>query len=509
MLNQLLYGDNLEVMRKMKSESIDLIYLDPPFNSNRSYNFLYSQATGKPLPEEAEAFCDAWTLDIAKEEKIESMASDMLERGINEDFVSFWQNWILALRRSNAKLLAYMVFMTERIVEMRRLLKPTGSIYLHCDPTASHYIKVVMDGIFGYENFRNEIVWCYRKWAVANKQFSRNHDTIFLYSKTDKNYFQIQYQERAKSTLKRFGNKKIVSAFDESGRRVPSQTLEEESRGVKMADWWDLPIIAPSSKERLGYPTQKPIALLERIIKASCPENGVILDPFCGCGTTVISAQNNKRKWIGIDICMLAVNSVEARLQQLFPLLQKGKDYRLDGLPTTVEQAIELARSSNTTKNEGRYQFQYWAIEKVGGFASTKKSGDGGVDGSIYFYKDMEGKKLGKMIISVKSDKKLTISYVRDLIGTLSNDNTAEMAGLLCIDEPTDGMRQECLKAGFYEIDYGIVGVQKFQKVQILTVKDIIENNKTFQTPFKVKKKIAEHSNQSTNVFGGLQDNLV
>jgi adenine specific DNA methylase Mod len=130
-----------------------------------------------------------------------------------------------------------MVFMTERLVEMRRLLKPTGSLYLHCDLTASHYIKVVMDGIFGYENFRNEIVWCYRKWAVANKQFSRNHDTIFLYSKADKNYFQIQYQERAKSTLKRFGNKKIVSAFDENGRRVPSQTLEEESKGVKMADW--------------------------------------------------------------------------------------------------------------------------------------------------------------------------------------------------------------------------------------------------------------------------------
>ena len=202
--------------------------------------------------------------------------------------------------------------------------------------------------------------------------------------------------------------------------------------------WSDINALHRNNIERLGYPTQKPIALLDRIIQASCPENGIILDPFCGCGTTVISAQNNKRKWIGIDICMLAVNSVEARLQQLFPLLQKGKDYRLDGLPTTVEQAIELARSSNITKNEGRYQFQYWAIEKIGGFASTKKSGDGGVDGSIYFYKDMEGKKLGKMIISVKSDKKITMSYVRDLVGTLSNDSTAEMAGLLCIYEPTD-----------------------------------------------------------------------
>ena len=523
----------------MQSESIDLIYLDPPFNSNRNYNFLYSQATGLPLPEEAEAFCDAWKLDAIKEETIRKMGEEMLQGGVNEEFISFWENWILALRNTNSKLLAYMVFMTERLVEMRRLLKSTGSIYLHCDPTASHYIKIIMDGIFGYENFRNEIVWHYKTYygrINSRKNFPEKHDIIFCYSKSKINYFNgIEYSTNYQETVdfKRWnkyyknGNKiyegshpKTDSRFlayrnkwiADNNREPKNGELIYECNGDLVCDVWYIKAVDPKSKEKLGYPTQKPLALLDRIIKASCPENGVILDPFCGCGTTVISAQTNNRNWIGIDICMLAVNSMESRLQNLFPLLKKGRDYRVDGLPTTVQQAITLANSGNSTKNEGRYQFQYWAIEKIGGFASTKKSGDGGVDGSIYFYKDIEGKGLGKMIISVKSDKDLKISYIRDLVGTLSNDKTAEMAGLVCIDEPTEGMKAEALKAGFYEVDFGMMGKQSFQKVQILTIKDIIENNKKFQTPFKVQKKIAErvdikkNTNQE-NVYSTLFQN--
>ncbi len=494
MINQLLYGDNLEVMKKLPSESFDLIYLDPPFNSNRNYNFLYSQATGLPLPEEAEAFCDAWNWDAEKAKLLAESEESLIHGGFDDEFISFWKNWINTLEKSDKKLLAYMVFMMPRLVEMKRLLRRTGSIYLHCDPTASHYLKILLDAIFGRKNFRNEIVWCYKKWATAKKHFCRNHDVVFCYAKNkDLNFFNIIYQNRAESTMKRFGNKTIHSgAKDEKGKRVPSITLNEDSVGVKMGDWWEIPIIAPSSKERLGYPTQKPLALLDRIIKASCPENGVIFDPFCGCGTTVISAQNNKRNWIGIDICMLAVNSMEVRLKGLFPNLEKGKDYRIDGIPTNAEQAIILARSSNKTQNEGRYQFQYWAIEKVGGFASTKKSSDGGIDGSIYFYKDAESRSLGKMIISVKSDKDLKISYIRDLVGTLSNDKGAEMAGLICIDEPTEGMKQEVLKAGFYEQKF-MESKQFFQKIQLLTIKDIFEGKK-FQTPFQVEKKIARHS---------------
>jgi site-specific DNA-methyltransferase (adenine-specific) len=497
-MNQLLYGDNIEIMKKMPSESIDLIYLDPPFNSNKNYNFLYSQATGLPLPEEAEAFCDAWKLDEGKETTIRKIGEEMLQGGVNSEFISFWENWIKALRSTNSKLLAYMVFMTERLVEMKRLLKSTGSIYLHCDPTASHYIKVIMDGIFGYENFRNEIVWCYSNSGRSKSSFAWKHDIILAYSKEEK-YFWSGYKiPISEKYLKSHYRQK-----DKDGKNCRIRIDAGKERiyypedGMTCNDWWsDLPSLNSQAKERLGYPTQKPLALLDRIIKASCPEDGTVLDPFCGCGTTVISAQTNNRKWVGIDICMLAANAMEERLKNLFPHLQKGKDYRLDGLPTTVEQAIALANSSNATKNEGRYQFQYWAIEKVGGFASTKKSGDGGVDGSIYFYKDLEGKGLGKMIISVKSDKDLKIAYIRDLVGTLANDKTAEMAGLICIDEPTDGMKTEAMKAGFYEVDFGLMGKQSFQKVQILTIKDIIENDKKFQTPFKVQKKIAEHVEQ-------------
>lgn len=561
MVNQLFYGDNLEIMNKMHDECVDLIYLDPPFNSNRNYNFLYSQATGLPLPEEAVAFCDAWSLDGTKEESLRKLSEEMLHKGISSDFVSFWEHWVKALRNTNPKLLAYMVFMTERLVEMRRLLKSSGSIYLHCDPTASHYIKVIMDGIFGNENFRNEIIWKRTYSHNSAKRYGSIHDTIFFYTK-NKDYFWNQtYQAYGKSYVDGFyknkdekglyqlvdltgaGITKGSSGQDWSGINptkvgrhwaVPLKVLKtlidediiktlntqqkldildraeliewpkkengkprykkylDDGAGVPLQDLFlDINPIHPHSKERLGYPTQKPLALLERIIKASCPENGVVFDPFCGCGTTVISAQQSNRNWIGIDICMLAVNSMEIRLQNLFPKMKKGKDYRVDGLPTTVEQAIQLANSSNTKKNEGRYQFQYWAIEKVNAFASSSKSNDGGIDGALHFYKNYQTQELGKMIISVKSDKNLKISYIRDLIGTLANSK-AEMAGLICIDEPTEGMRQECLKAGFYDFEF-MNQKQSFPKIQILTIKDIFDGKK-FETPMAIQKKIAQHS---------------
>jgi site-specific DNA-methyltransferase (adenine-specific) len=386
-----------------------------------------------------------------------------------------------------------MVFMTERLVEMKRLLKPTGSIYLHCDPTASHYIKIVMDGLFGYDNFRNEIVWCYSNSGRSKSTFAWKHDIILFYGKTDKcfwgnykiaisdKYLQSHYRQTDKD------GKRCRIRIDHGKERV---YYPED--GMTCNDWWsDLPSLNSQAKERLGYPTQKPLALLDRIIKASCPEDGVILDPFCGCGTTVIAAQKNNRKWIGIDVCMLAVNSMEDRLNKICPTTQRGKDYVLTGLPTTVEQAIALANNSNATKNEGRYQFQYWAIEKIGGFASTKKSGDGGVDGSIYFYTNYDTKVLGKMIISVKSDKNMKISYIRDLVGTLSNSKDAVMAGMICIDEPTEGMKSEALKAGFYDFEF-MNSKESYQKVQILTVKDIIDGKK-FNTPLTINKKITQN----------------
>ncbi len=436
-----------------------------------------------------------------------------------------------------------MVFMTERLVEMRRILKSTGSIYLHCDPTASHYIKVIMDGIFGYDNFKNEIVWQRTDSHNTANRYGRIHDIILFFTKNNKYYWNTVTVPYSEKMLKRYKKEKSGRMFtgtvltapranSNSGKFVWRGTMPTAGRGwgyslEQLEKWWsegkilckkdgtprmdglktyldeakgspvqslwfDIPRIANSSKERMGYPTQKPIALLDRIIEASCPVDGIILDPFCGCGTTVVSAQKNNRNWIGIDICMLAVNSMEDRMKDLFPLLKRGVDYVLNGLPTTVEQAIALANNSDITKNEGRYQFQYWSIEKVGGFASTKKSGDGGVDGSIYFYKNYESKELDKMIISVKSDKDMKISYIRDLIGTLSNSKDAVMAGMVCIDEPTNGMRAEALKAGFYDFDF--MGIKKtYQKVQILTIKDIIDGKK-FDTPITIEKKIAQNN---------------
>ncbi|MDA0041899.1 DNA methyltransferase [Brachyspira hyodysenteriae] len=244
--------------------------------------------------------------------------------------------------------------------------------------------------------------------------------------------------------------------------------------------WNDIPIVRKKS-ERMGYPTQKPSELLERIIKSVTKEGDIVMDPFCGCGTTLDAAQKLNRKWIGIDICMLSVSLIEKRLKDKYPLvIIKGRDYTVDGIPVTMEQVKELIHKEDTSKNEGRYQFQYWAIEKVNGFASTKKSGDGGIDGSIYFYKD-EKKTLGRMILSVKSNKSVTVSMIRDLIGTMEN-NKADMAGFICYADPTQDMLNEARKAGYFKLQYNMFNTE-YKKVQILTVEEIL-NGKDFELPF-------------------------
>ncbi|MEM9424272.1 MAG: DNA methyltransferase, partial [Spirochaetota bacterium] len=253
------------------------------------------------------SFKDIWTWDDINDAYLDKLVSQY------PSLLDF----IASIEYSHSKgMKAYITYMIQRLIEMKRILKDSGSIYLHCDPTASHYLKTVMDTIFGKNNFINEIVWCYKKWSVAEKMFSKNHDIILLYSKGSNYTFNIQYQKRAPSTLKRFGNNKIVSELSKSGIRKPSQTREEESLGVKMADYWNIPIIAPSAKERTGYPTQKPLALLERIIKASSEEGDLVLDPFCGCATTCVAAQRLGRNWIGIDIEEKAVEVLLDRLEQ-------------------------------------------------------------------------------------------------------------------------------------------------------------------------------------------------
>jgi len=303
-------GDNLDILRGMDSESIDLIYLDPPFNSNKHYSApIGSEAAGAE-------FKDAWTFEDTDAAWWGELADkhESLYRVIDAAG---------AIGGKGDK--SYLIYMAMRILELHRILKSTGSIYFHCDPTMSHPLKMALDAIFGKKNFRNEIVWCYKKWASATRFFCRNHDNIFFYSKTNVYTFNILLQERAQSTKKRFGNKTIMSTFDKN-KRNPTYTLEKESKGVKMYDYWTLPIIAPSAKERTGYPTQKPLALLDRIIKASCPPDGIVLDPFCGCATTCIASEDLSRKWIGIDISEKAVELVKLRAQgrfSLFPVIHR------------------------------------------------------------------------------------------------------------------------------------------------------------------------------------------
>lgn len=312
--NKLIYGDNLTVVQEMPNNFIDLIYLDPPFNSNRSYNMMYKTMTGRPVPEQVEAFCDAWTLSSEDIEKLRKLPVILEHYEMDAEMIAFWDNWMRALKNTNPKLLSYLFYMMQRLFEMRRILKPTGSIYLHCDPTASHYIKVMMDGIFGHNNFRNEIVWCYTSGGKSKRWYARKHDTVFFYSKMD-GYF-----------------------FDVDNVRIPysAKTLQNYKKGLKGSrdvnlnnigkvpeDYWNFSVASKSTKQYLGYPTQKPIALLDRIIKASCPEEGIVFDPFCGCGTTIYSANKNNRQWIGCDIAVLATQLVRETLKNgKLPLIE-------------------------------------------------------------------------------------------------------------------------------------------------------------------------------------------
>ena len=313
-------GDNLHVMRGINADCIDLIYLDPPFNSNQDYAApIGSIAAGA-------AFKDTWTLsDI-----------DVHEHGELADRNPAAYSVIEAARNASGKsMMSYLIMMAVRLIEMERILKPSGSIYLHCDPTASHYLKLLMDAIFGRENFRNEIVWHYRKWSTGKYSFQRNHDVILFYacSNSKERVFNQLYMPRAASTLKRFGDKEIVSGHDESGKRLPSKVADRKSRGVRQDDVWAISRVAPVKQL---YPTQKPIALLKRIIEASSNEGDIIFDPFCGCATTMVAADRMERQWAGIDLSPLAVKLVNERISEDRGALWGGANV-VDRLPKRTD----------------------------------------------------------------------------------------------------------------------------------------------------------------------------
>ncbi len=322
-------------------------------------------------------------------------------------------------------LMAYLISMTLRIVEIQRVLKPTGSFYFHCDPTASHYLKIVIDSIFCAKggDYRNEIIWCYRKWAITQKQFVSNHDVILFYSKSDTNKFNTVYVPLSDGTLKRWKGKKQQATFDSNGVRQGS-SLAEASKGSPASDWWEISIINPAAKERLGYPTQKPVALLERIIEASSQKGDMILDAYCGCGTTVAVAERMGRKWVGIDITYQSISLILKRLEDSY-----GKKIinaiELNGVPQDLESAIALA---NKKEDKTRKEFEKWCVLTYSNnraIINEKKGADGGIDGTAFIndYED-NGADVGikEILFSVKSDKKPTVSYIRDLNGAMQRE---------------------------------------------------------------------------------------
>lgn len=448
--NSLYYGDNLDVLRRyVPDESVDLIYLDPPFNSSQNYNVIFAEQDGNRSAAQIQAFEDTWRWDQGAAQAYE----EVVESGGNvsramQAFRSFL---------GESDMMAYLAMMAPRLVELRRVLKPTGSIYLHCDPTASHYLKMLMDAIFGAKQFRNEIIWCYRKWSISQGQFVRNHDVILFYSKRPENLFNTLFVDISPGTLKRWKGKKQKAYFEDGIRKATS--IENEESRTPMPDWWAVSIINPNANERLGYPTQKPEALLERIIEASSNEGDVVLDPFCGCGTAVAAAQRLNRHWIGIDITHLAITLIKHRLKDTFGD-EIAKTYRIIGEPADLAGAAALAA-------EDPYQFQWWALGLVGARPSEQKKGaDKGIDGRIFFH-DEPGGKTKHIILSVKAGH-VNVSHLRDLRGVLDREK-AEIGVLICLEQPTKPMRSEVATAGFYKTPYG-----NHLRLQILTIEQLL-----------------------------------
>lgn len=434
--NRLYFGDCLEIIAEyIPDESVDLIYLDPPFNSKRIYNAFIGGAQWV-------AFEDTWRWYEAI-----------------DDFHAVAGNVSLAptiegLRRmlGEGAELAYLSYMANRLRECHRVLKSTGSIYLHCDPTMSHYLKVIMDGIFGKKNFRNEIIWHYRKWSTGKYTFQRNHDVILFYSRTSsrKRAFNQLFMPRAASTLKRFGTKRIISGYDEVGQRLPSKVSDEDSEGVRLDDVWDIARVPPIKQL---YPTEKPLALLERIIKASSNPNDIVFDPFCGCGTTIHAAQNLGRRWIGIDVCVQACKVMQNRLEGHFDSLWDKIEFI--GMPKTIEDAEALAEYDP-------FKFERWAASLVPGMEANKRQrGDKGIDGRGRL--PIRKGQFVDVVSQVKAGSS-NPTHVQ-AFNEARRQAGAQLGVFTCFEERvTAGMRNAAVNAGKY--------LDKWPVIQIYTIED-------------------------------------
>ncbi len=451
-----------------------MCYIDPPFNSNRIYSQIYNNIGGGDRAQ-SQAFMDTWEWGdeaVAGLSYITDIAN--LHNG---KFTIQTVELIKGLHKvlGEGDLLAYIVHMTLRIVEIHRVLKPTGSLYLHCDPTASHYLKLVLDGVFCGQggDFKNEIIWHYKRWPSKSKHFQTMHDVIFFYiKKAGENVFNTCMQPLTEGTSKRWQGQKSKVEFIDGVRQV-TQMTDEKSLGTPQDDVWDMPVINSQAKERLGYPTQKPEALLERIIKASSNEGDVILDAYCGCGTTVAVAQRLNRKWIGIDITYQSIGLILWRLERnnLPDWANIEANIQLDGVPRDMDSAIALA---NRKDDKTRKEFEKWAIltySKNQARINEKKGGDGGIDGVAYFMVDANIN--GKAVFQVKSG-----GAKRDTVATLNSDRQREKAEfgiLITMDNPTPSMRKEIIAAGKY---YHPMMNREDDRIQIVTIAELLEGKR-------------------------------
>ncbi len=551
MTNRLYYGDNLEVLRdpsQFPDECVDLIYLDPPFNSNAGYNVLFKSASGSGADASIEAFDDTWTWGISAQNALMDIAA-----GTNRPLTVMMQAMHSAIGEN--PLMAYLAMMAVRLVELHRVLKPTGSLYLHCDPTASHYLKLVLDAVFGAENFRSEIIWKRTSGHNSAKRWGPVHDTIFYYVRSDASQWNEAFESYDEKYLDRFyrfndekGRFRIgdltgagvrqgdsgkpwreydpttagrhwaipTGAINRAGINGDFESLTpqgkldrldaigliywppkgkvpqfkrylETDRGSPIQDViTDIGPLASQAAERLGYPTQKPRALLERIIAASSNPGDVVLDPFCGCGTAVDAAERLGRQWLGIDITHVAIGMIEHRMREGYP----GIEFETIGVPKDLESAQRLAL-------EDPHQFQQWICWQVGGYPREKKGGDKGVDGWFNYQADDRGT-IRSGVISVKAGDNVNPNMVRDLGRVMERDKHA--FGLFVMKSlPTKGMRDEAASHPLVETQFG-----RFPALQIVTLAELFQGIKP-QLPTLISpvKKASRVETRASHQKGG------
>jgi DNA modification methylase len=528
--NVLYYGDNLDMLVKyVRDETVDLVYLDPPFNSNQNYNVLFDEHDGTRAAAQLHAFEDTWEWDSRSQ-----LAYETLVEGGHTRIAQTMRAFRTFLGESDV--MAYLALMAPRLLELKRVLKDTGSLYLHCDPTVSHYLKLLLDAVFGPQRFINEVVWQRTSAHNDAQRYGRVHDILLFYSKSDARTWNPQHEPPDERYFKshdferdskgRLYRKRDLTApargdsgqYEWKGKTPPGgrmwsyslenmKRLEREGRiaytrngmprlklfvdelpGILYQDVWASPNLWLNSgaKERLGYQTQKPEALLERVIRCSTNEGDVVLDPFCGCGTAVSVAQRLKRRWIGIDITHLAIGIIRNRLTTAYG---DTADFKVVGEPVSLHDARTLA-------SYDRYQFQWWALWRAGARPTEQKKGaDRGVDGRLFFHDDESGASK-QIIFSVKSGHNVSVSDVRELSDVVRREG-AQIGVLLTLEEPTRPMYREAVTAGFYRSAWG-----EHQRIQVITISELLDGimvdypaaarNITYKPAPRVKARPAE-----------------